>query len=90
MENETTEQHAIRIIYAIRQLLGSDVKGVSPDQDELRDHGLLEGMDTETYIAAARYADSMGWVRVRDAIGKPAFSIVIMEAGQQYLDDFGV
>lgn len=89
MENETVEQRAIRIIMALRDMLGPDVKGVSKDREELLAHDLLDGMSAEQFDTAAHYAQRQGWVRVRDAIGKPAFSIVLMETGQKYLDHLG-
>lgn len=90
MENETVEQKAIRIIMALRDLLGPDVKGVSKEREALIAHDLLEGITAEDFNAAALYAQRQGWVRVRDAIGRPAFSIVLMETGQRYLDHLGL
>jgi hypothetical protein len=90
MENETLYQQATRIVMALRDLVGSDVKGISKPREDLMRHELLAGMDDETFIAAAKEAQRHGWVRVRDAIGKPAFSLMMMETGQKYLDHLGV
>lgn len=86
MQGETVEEHATRLLLALREIKGAGLKGVSEDKAKIMAHNEVRGMTDAQYDAAARFGQMKGWLRVRDAVGKPAFSLVMMETGQLYLD----
>lgn len=90
MATETLKKKALAIILAIRDIEGADIKGISPDQEALRQHEFCSEYNDQQFLEAAQEAERQGWVRVNSALGHPVVSVTILEAGQQFLDDLAV
>lgn len=81
---------ALAIILTVREIEGPDVKGVGPDIDKLKAHEFMAEFEDAQILAGAKQAESLGWIRLQAAVGKPIIGVTILEAGQAYLDDMGV
>ena len=89
-----------RVLHAIRDIVGSDVKGVGPELGVLLQHKLLVEQSSVEVLSGIQEAERFHFVKVERGIpvgprpgipSKPAglqsiVSVNILEAGQAYLD----
>ncbi|WP_300074491.1 hypothetical protein [uncultured Ruegeria sp.] len=94
------QEITLKILHAIRDTVGSDVKGVGPELRSLLQHRLLVEQNPDEILFGIQEAERFELVRVDRGIpvgprpgipSKPAelqsiVSVNILEAGQVYLD----
>jgi len=90
----------LRILHAIRDIVGPEAKGVGPDLLGLMDHEYLSGQDPHDILLGIREAESFGFAIALeklpqgDMTGYPQepvelrsiYAVHILMAGQEYLD----
>lgn len=94
------EEITLRILHALRDIEGPDVKGVGPDLLTLLGHEMLMNEDPHDILRGIEEAERFGFVSAQRGIAsgprpgypdrpaglRPIFAVYILEAGQAYLD----
>lgn len=93
------DEVTLRILHAIREIVGPNVKGVGPDLPALLEHELMVEQDPYDVLRGIEQAERYGFVNVSRGFGGPregypegphelrsVLAVYILEAGQRYLD----